>query len=303
MEVNMSAGPKSFLVLFTLFICLTSSKISGQVPPASEDYVLDQGAIETDGVVYRREGGRSLMMDIERPQPSGVARPALVFLCGNGWGEFKSINRAEFSFGLDLAVAHGYVGATVDYSSIQETLYKLPVGKFPQHLYDVKNAIRFLRANAKRFDIDPTRIAVVGQSSGGNLALLLGLTQPSDGLEGDGEYMDVLSLVSAVVNFAGPTDLLFYHEEMTYIGVKPETDRGAYQRASPISYARPDAPPILSIWGDQDNEVSIEEAYAFDKRMKEVGADHNLVVKNGGGHMDFELDDPVVWDFLKRVLR
>jgi hypothetical protein len=130
-----------------------------------------QNANESYDIVYRNTNGRELMLDISRPLSEGVARPAIVFLCGNGWGYDKSINREQFSYALDLAVANGYIGVTVDYSSTVENPYHRALGIFPSQVYDVKSAIRFLRANAKRFDIDPSRIGVVGFSSGAILRL------------------------------------------------------------------------------------------------------------------------------------
>jgi dienelactone hydrolase len=142
-----------------------------------------------------------------RPQPVGVAKPAVVFLCGNAWGYDKTLNRERFWYALDLANQKGYVGVTVDYSASVKNSNRRPVGIFPAQVHDVKSAIRFLRVNAARYDIDPARIGVVGFSSGGNLALLLGLTVPADGLEGQGDNLQYFSAVQAVVNLAGATDL------------------------------------------------------------------------------------------------
>ena len=141
-----------------------------------------QAFVEMYGVTYKTVGGRELQMDIQIPQPVGVPRAAVVFLCGNGWGYDRTLNREGFWYALDLANQNGYVAVTVDYSSSVQNSNGRPIGIFPAQIHDVKSAIRFLRANAKHYDIDPARIGVVGFSSGGNLALLLGLTVPADGL-------------------------------------------------------------------------------------------------------------------------
>ena len=80
-------------------------------------------AIETDSVAYRKVNGRELCLDIKIPKPDGTAKPAVVFLCGNGWG-YYNIDRGQFSYDLDLAVEKGYVGVTVDYSSVKEHIVK-----------------------------------------------------------------------------------------------------------------------------------------------------------------------------------
>lgn len=267
-----------------------------------------QATLRSDAIAYKVVSGKELLMDIERPMPVGVPKPAVVFLCGNGWGYSRTYDRTEFEYGLDLAAARGYVGVTVDYSSTRPNSNGRPTGTFPAQVYDVKSAIRFLRAHAKRFDIDPDRIAVVGHSSGGNLALMLGLTQPADGLEGKDDYLQYSSAVQAVVNFAGPTELASDYPstpevDSAYVGGTPMSAPEKYRAASPVTYARPHAPPILTIHGDKDTASPIQQALLLDKRMKEVGGEHTLIVKKGAGHMDFSLADPAVWEFLARVLR
>lgn len=263
-----------------------------------------QSFIETYGVPYRVIDGRELQMDIQRPQPVGVAKPAIVFLCGNGWGYDKTLNREGFWYALDLANQKGYVGVTVDYSASVENSNRRPIGIFPAQIHDVKSAIRFLRANAAQYDIDPARIGVVGFSSGGNLALLLGLTVPSDGLEGQDGNLQYSSAVQAVVNLSGATDLVTWNREpyvSAYIGGTVQAKPEQYRKASPINYAKPRAAPILTIHGDKDTSVSLDQALFLDARMKEVGATHTLIIESGRGHTD-ELDQPV-WDFLEKTLK
>ncbi len=263
-----------------------------------------QTSREMYGITYRTVNGRELQMDIQRPQPEGVPKPAVVFLCGNGWGYEKAYNREQFWYALDLAAAKGYVAVTVDYSSTRENSNARAMGSFPAQVYDVKGAIRFLRANAGRYDIDAAHIAVVGFSSGGNLALLLGLTQPTDGLEGDDENSGYSSAVQAVVNFSGATDLAKWNKEpyvSAYLGGSLQEKPEQYKRASPTTYVRPGAPPILTIHGENDTAVLPDQAELLDARMKEVGASHTLIIKPGLRH-DFEFDQ-TVWDFLEKALQ
>jgi acetyl esterase/lipase len=263
-----------------------------------------QAFVETYGVPYRVIDGRELQMDIQRPQPVGVAKPAIVFLCGNGWGYDKTLNREGFWYALDLANQKGYVGITVDYSASVENSNRRPIGIFPAQIYDVKSAIRFIRANAALYDIDPTRIGVVGFSSGGNLALLLGLTVPTDGLEGQDDNLQYSSSVQAVVNLSGATDLVRWNKEpyvSAYLGGSLEEKRELYKKASPISYVKAGTAPILTIHGDKDTSVSTDQALLLDARMKEVGALHTLIIENGRGHTD--VLDQAVWDFLAKGLK
>jgi acetyl esterase/lipase len=263
-----------------------------------------QTNVEAYGVTYKIIGGKELQMDIQRPQPVGVPKPAVVFLCGNGWGYDRTLNREGFWYALDLANEKGYVAATVDYSSSVQNNNGRPIGIFPAQIYDVKSAIRFLRANAKQYDIDPARIAVIGFSSGGNLALLLGLTVPADGLEGQDDNLQYSSSVQAVVNLSGATDLVSWNKEpyvSAYLGGSLQEKPEQYKRASPINYVKPGMAPILTIHGDKDTSVSPDQALLLDARMKEAGAPHTLVIESGRGHTD-EIDQ-TVWDFLDKALK
>lgn len=263
-----------------------------------------QTNIETYGVTYRTIDGKELQMDIQRPQPAGIAKPVIVFLCGNGWGYERTINREYFWYALDLANQNGYVAVTVDYSSSVQNSNNRPIGTFPCQIYDVKSAIRFLKANAKRYDIDPTRIGVIGFSSGGNLALLLALTVPADGLEGQDDYPQYSSSVQAVVNLSGVTDLASWNKEpfvSAYLGGSLQAKPEQYRRASPINYVKPGTAPVLTIHGEKDFVVSPDQARLFDARMKEIGASHTLIIKSDLAHMDEIGQD--VWDFLNRFLK
>jgi acetyl esterase/lipase len=277
-----------------VMFCITTSAAS----------IYGQNGIESYDIVYKNVNGKELMLDVSRPQPEGVARPAIIFLCGNGWGYDKSINRGQFSYALDLAVANGYVGVTVDYSSTVENLYHRPIGTFPAQVYDVKSAVRFLRANAKKFDIDPSRIGVVGFSSGANLALMLAFTGTSDGLEGVDDYLQYSSAVQAAVNFSAATDLVSWNMEpyvSAYIGGSLESQPELFKKASPVEYIRPGTPPVLTIHGDSDTAVLPEQAFILDRKMREVGASHTLVIKPGYSHT-FDFDE-TVWAFLDRALK
>ena len=263
-----------------------------------------QDNVEIYGVTYKKVDGKELQMDIQKPEPVGLPKPVVVFLCGNGWGYERTINREYFWYALDLANQNGYVAVTVDYSASTQNSNNRPIGTFPCQIYDVKSAIRFLKANAKEYDIDPTRVGVVGFSSGANLALLLALTDPADGLEGQDDYPQFTSSVQAVVNLSGVTDLTLWNREpyvSAYLGGPLQAKSDLYRKASPINYAKPGMAPVLTIHGEKDTVVPADQARLFDARMKEAGAPHTLIIKRDLAHVDEIGQD--VWDFLNKFLK
>ena len=175
--------------------------------------------------------------------------------------------------------------------------------KFPAQVHDVKAAVRFLRANAKRLRIDPERVGAWGAWAGGHLVAMLGLSGPKDGLEGDGPHLDQSSRVQAVVNWFGGLDfrtirsspvgrlalkLGFNGRDMDglmrdFLGT---ADRSAevVKRASPATYADPKDPPVLTVQGERDVLVPVAEARRFHKALEDAGADSSLVLFPRAGH-------------------
>jgi dipeptidyl aminopeptidase/acylaminoacyl peptidase len=120
---------------------------------------------------------------------------------------------------------------------------------------------------------------------------MLGLTDPDDKLEGEGGHADQSSRVQAVVNVFGPTEMTAcYHKSSVawifrlFLGGAPEEAPDRYKAASPVTYVSPDDPPVLTIHGDKDELVPIEQAKTLDEKMKAAGAPHTLLLLEGQGH-------------------
>ncbi|MBY0526427.1 MAG: alpha/beta hydrolase [Gemmataceae bacterium] len=237
--------------------------------------------IET-GVVYGHANGQELTLDLAMPL-SGGPFPALVTIPGGGW---EWIAQPDSMHILDEMLAeHGFAAAELSYRLA-------PKDKYPAQIEDCKAAVRWLRANAAKYNIDPERIGALGFSSGAQLACLLGVTNPSDGLEGEGVHPEQSSRVDAVVSFFGPTDFTLQswrdrYEKRLMLSVLGGTfamHPELYERASPVYYVRPGMPPHLFFHGTADDIVPIEHSRLLATRLQAVGASARLVEVPGQGH-------------------
>lgn len=257
------------------------SKASVEVPSSPEG----PAYIEERGIVYANVQDVELKLDLYRPVEGDGPFPTIVFIFGGG---FMDGGRAGFWAQSRLAAERGYVTVTIDYrlTSVVDEEAK-PKYLFPAQIHDVKCAVRWLRSNAQNLGIDPGRIGAAGWSSGGYLALMLALTDPSDGLEGDCGDLNYSSRVQAAVNLAGGMDLAAGHGARDpscvgyvrrLLGGGPDERPEEYRLASPISHGSEDDPPILTLLGEQDSCVPPQYGELFDLRMRETGVPHTLII-------------------------
>jgi acetyl esterase/lipase len=160
-------------------------------------------------VQYSTDASTNLM-DIVTPAGASCPTPLVVLLFGGGW---KWCIRTSFADQQAWLAKLGFASAAVDYRVSG-------VAPFPAAVEDCKCAIRFLRAHATQYNIDPNRIAVWGDSAGGNLAAMLGTTAGIKGLEGHGGWQNYSSRVQAVVDLFGPSDL---KSQVEFPGMGPPT--------------------------------------------------------------------------------
>ena len=239
-------------------------------PPAS-------GAVLHD-VVYCTMDSVPLRMDIYFPTSQSGPSPVLVYVHGGGWtsGEKSEILGLR---DLPMFTAAGYLVVSVDYRLAPEF-------HFPAMIQDVKCAVRYLRAHADEYNLDPDHIGAWGLSAGGHLVSLLGLADESAGWD-VGEYLDQSSRVQAVVDMFGPADFTQAGAQ----SILPETmletpDPTADLLAwlSPVTYISPDDPPFLIFHGNRDWIVPAEQAALFDQRLRAAGVPSQLVIIQNAGH-------------------
>jgi len=241
-----------------------------------------------------------LYFPLEMPQDRPV--PAVIIIHGGGFNDGDKDRRREVNIGSHLA-RHGYVGMSIDYLLWSKGI-KNPT--WPRNLQDAKTAVRWLRNNADRLGIDPDRIGVIGGSAGGNLAAMLAVTGPKDGLEPPGDD-PTPTAVQCAVDLYGVADLLGYHDVKMFLKTREE-DPEIYRRASPISYCDPGDAPVLLLHGTGDDVVDVSQSRTFAAALAEGGVVHELVEIPGAPHtfdLDYEPFDVkgAVFRFLDRHLK
>ncbi|HWV34310.1 MAG TPA: alpha/beta hydrolase [Thermomicrobiales bacterium] len=247
-----------------------------------------QFILETD-VQYGEGGGEPLLLDILRPAAiSDEPRPAIVYVHGGGW---MGGDRSD-GITLNLMLARmGFFTVTISYRFSQ-------VAPFPAQIHDVKAAIRFLRANAERFGIDPGRIGVWGHSAGGHLSALAGLSADIPELEGESGSPGYSSGVQAVVPMSPPTDFTLpwtgpgapLSVEIAIdaidrlLGGTPEEKPDLARLASPAALVQPGDAPSLILHGTADELVAFRQAELLAEAMQRAGNEAELMTLTGVDH-------------------
>lgn len=233
------------------------------------------------------------MLDVTVPTEGRGPFPVLVFFPGNGWGYYRALDRKQMSTETVTYAMKGYVTVEVDTrGSVSTDGDKvISVNPYPAALYDAKAAIRWVRANARKYKIDPDRIGVGGWSSGGTIALRLALTRPEDGLEGDEGVTGYSTAVRAavitgvIVDFDADGIESKGHFQY-YLGGSRADIPDVYRSASPIRFVRPGAAAILQIEGGLDNPGA-DQAASFHAELDKLGVPNKLIVVPDGGHSDY----------------
>jgi acetyl esterase/lipase len=234
-------------------------------------------------IVYGRVSNEALMMDVYYPTNKGGKLPLVMYVHGGGWRMGDKDMLAMMSGPTEL-LRRGYLVASIDYRLA-------PENKFPAMLQDAKCAVRYLRANAAAFQLDPNRIGVMGDSAGGHLVALMGLTDASAGFEGAG-WTNESSRVQAVVDLYGPTDFSGGGTNLSRMAVRlfKETFNPTnkmdpiIQRASPVTYVSRSAPPFLIIHGNSDGRVDIKQSLKLHELLLAAGADSTFMVITNYAH-------------------
>ena len=234
---------------------------------------------EYKDIVYKKTGSRNLKLDIYQPKYIKQLVPVLVFIHGGGW---KKGNKADYLRYLVDFAQKGYVTATISYRFSQEAV-------FPAAVEDVKCAIRWIRTHAKDYQIDADKIAVIGGSAGGHLAMMIAYSSDVKEFDKGCDSDSVSSKVQVVVNLYGPSDLtteyaIAQSSPQKFIGGLYKTDSTKYKEASPLFYITPDDPPTLIFHGTIDDLVPVTQSDKLKQKLDEMGVPNEYHRLEGWPH-------------------
>lgn len=292
--------------LLVLVILLTPAPLwAQQDKKAEKTWVMPpppDGVVMEKNVVYL-PAGRAETADLYLPakRTKKDRSPAVVIIHGGGWIRGDKGAEREFNIGTTLAL-HGYVGMSINY-----LLATPEKPSWPQNLHDCMTAVRWLRKNAERLQVDPERVGAIGGSAGGHLTAMLAVLEPDDHLDPKAPYAEFSCRVQCAVDLYGPSDLTKRPNVAMFAKGSAEAPE-LYRAASPIFYVKKSTPPLLIIHGTADKTVDISQSEQFAAALKKVGVPHELVVVEGAPHM-FHLQPkqkdlrPIVLGFFDRHLK
>jgi acetyl esterase/lipase len=266
-------------------------------------------AVAEDEIVIERSvaylpAGRAEKADLYFPnnRAADVRSPAVVIIHGGGWVGGKRDAGRELNIGSTLA-AHGYVALSIDYLLATETKPSWPV-----NIHDCKTAVRWLRANADRLQIDAAHIGAIGGSAGGHLTALLATSSNVPELDPQGSYAEYSCAIQCAVPMYGAAEVRDRPSARIMIGKTIEEAPEAYRLASPADLADPQDPPCLILHGTADKTVPVEQSEILARALKKAGVEHELVIVEGAPH-SFHLQPkqrdlrPLVLSFFDKHLK
>lgn len=278
-------------------VCVLTVLLSSLVAQAAEPSF-------TAGIEFANPDNQHLQLNLAQPGEGAAPFPAVVGIHGGG---FRAGKREGWDSMCKQLASRGYVAATITYRLA-------PKYQFPGAVEDCKAAVRWMRANAGKYHIDPNRIAVVGDSAGAHLAQFLAVTNNVHDFDGD-QNPGPSSAVQCAVSFYGPCDFTKSYGKSVdaaevlplFLGGNLQQERRRHILASPLYWVTPDAPPILLLHGTQDKYVNYEQAILMRDRLKAAEVDVELVTFEGAGH-GFKGEDQkrayqATFDFLDRHFR
>lgn len=252
------------------------------------DAAQTNGVTVEENIVYATVNGTELHLDIfEPPDRGSQTRPAILLLHGGGWTSFDKSTMRKLG---EFFARSGFVAVAADYRLFN---VKDPVNRWPAQLDDVQRAVRWVRANAGKYGVNPERMGAFGHSAGAQLASLLGMEETRD--NSDPALAKYSSRVQAVVDASGPTDFTTDRDPdgdaflTSFLGGDFATHPELWREASPVSHVSKGDAAFLILHGTKDQNVPISQAQELLDKLKAAKVKASLV-KFDDGHV-FETAD------------
>jgi acetyl esterase/lipase len=274
-----------------LALCLTlplALTLEGQEPKQKGNqnppFVAPPDVEIQNDLVYATIGTRQMHLDLYLPKkPSATPMPAVVYIHGGGW-----VNGSKIAFRRQAAymATKGYAGACIEYRLSGEA-------KYPAAIYDSKAAVRWVRANAKKYNIDPERIAAAGGSAGGHLVALLGTTADNPAYDSNEGVTGVSSKVAAVGAFNPAVDLVDFGQRMdadatnsvtAFLNASYKAKADLWKAASPTYQVTAKSAPFLFLHGDADPTVPYKQSTEMMQKLKAAGVRAEIFTAPGAKH-------------------
>lgn len=264
-----------------MFFSLGSLLLIAAAALAADPAVPDSVVWETD-IEYAKPDDTPLKLNLASPKTGDGPFPAVLCIHGGG---FRAGKRESYDALCVKLAERGYVAATITYRLA-------PQHRFPAAVHDTKAAVRWLRASAKTYRINPDKIGATGGSAGGHLAQFLAVTANVPQFEGTEGNANQSSRVTCVVNVYGPSDFtqsygksVDAHEVLPlWFGGNLETTHALHIQGSPLYWVTPDAAPTLCIHGTEDKYVAHEQAVWLVDKLKAAAVEADLLSLPGAGH-------------------
>ena len=235
---------------------------------------IPEGVTVYRDLIYGQVGERKLPLDLYLPPDTSAPVPVVIWVHGGGWRNGAKGNGGR----ARNMTTRGFAVVDVEYRLSGEAL-------FPAQIEDCKTAVRWARANAKKYNLDSDRIGAWGSSAGGHLVALMGLTHDEKAFETP-EHGQYSSRVQAVCNWYGPTDFLRMNDfegridhdsadspESRLIGGPIQENEEKVAAANPITYVSKNDPPMLIVHGEKDRAVPYNQSELLYAAMKKAGLD------------------------------
>jgi len=258
-QYDVSEPPKGYSNNTTLKIAYAT----GALKLIEKDFPVPEDIMQYKDVVYKTVDTLDLKLDIYHPKNIKKDAPLIIFIHGGAW---KKGDKHDYLVYLISFAKKGYVTATIQYRLTD-------VAKYPAQLHDVEDAVRWLKFNADDYHIDPSKVALVGGSAGGHLAMMNAYSNTPDDVDENG----ISASVQGLVNFYGPSDLTaetaINASSVQYlIGKSYEEAPELYKNASPLFLISNNVPPTLTFQGTLDELVPYQQSDILHKTLEDAGA-------------------------------